>query len=418
MLEFKLNREIYGQAKRGTYIIFPLKYDIHLDLKSLEIEEAQSVDFDSINFADLLVQKCKKENGFVRRYILNKKFPDIHFENGMILPIEEVQLIVFDNQIAFLDLLITYENNQWRDVYHFINPGYVDDKRDDLRKEVIASIKNIQAKEYGKIFELYVGSDELAIKETYLFNIGLVTRRFKNLKTAEQVAFNEHKIIDLSEDFEDSSEKDIAYTYGARDVEKKTYRWCVCISSQSISYVYAVENEGNIIEEAKDDLLLTMLVLHQKNTCMLLNEKMQNTLSDSKHKHYFKNVSNLKQEALKFRASGTLAPSQVSRWNNVCETYRNLIVVNGVNEALEEIEQKIELIKDELDRKSNEIQNYIATFIAVFGLISIVASVLTIVDLVGGGTNKIQAALEISCIGIAAFVVSWVVMMMKSGNRR
>ena len=58
---------------------------------------------------------------------------------------------------------------------------------------------------------------------------------------------------------------DIAYTYGARDVEKKTYRWCACISSQSISYVYAVENEGNIIEEAKDDLLLTMLVLHQKN---------------------------------------------------------------------------------------------------------------------------------------------------------
>lgn len=152
------------------------------------------MDFDSINFADLLVQKCKKENGFVRRYILNKKFPDIHFENGMILPIEEVQLIVFDNQIAFLDLLITYENKQWRDVYHFINPGYVDDKRDDLRKEVIESIKNIQAKEYGKIFELYVGSDELAIKETYLFNIGLVTRRFKNLKTAEQVAFNEHKI--------------------------------------------------------------------------------------------------------------------------------------------------------------------------------------------------------------------------------
>ena len=121
---------------------------------------------------------------------------------------------------------------------------------------------------------------------------------------------------------------------------------------------------------------------------------------------------------MKFRASGTLAPSQVSRWNNVCETYRNLIVVNGVNEALEEIEQKIELIKDELDRKSNEIQNYIATFIAVFGLISIVASVLTIVDLVGGGTNKIQAALEISCIGIAAFVVSWVVMMMKNENRR
>lgn len=61
MLEFKLNREIYGQAKRGTYIIFPLKYDIHLDLKSLEIEEAQSVDFDSINFQIYWYKSVKRK---------------------------------------------------------------------------------------------------------------------------------------------------------------------------------------------------------------------------------------------------------------------------------------------------------------------------------------------------------------------
>lgn len=187
---------------------------------------------------------------------------------------------------------------------------------------------------------------------------------------------------------------------------------------EDVEYIISIFNRWKIALKQSYQDIYGCKINEDEKTCIRLNEKMQNTLSDSKHKHYFKNVSNLKQEALKFRASGTLAPSQVSRWNNVCETYRNLIVVNGVNEALEEIEQKIELIKDELDRKSNEIQNYIATFIAVFGLISIVASVLTIVDLVGGGTNKIQAALEISCIGIAAFVVSWVVMMMKSGNRR
>ena len=46
-----------ARPKRGTYIIFPLKYDIHLDLKSLEIEEAQSVDFDSINFCRFIGTK-------------------------------------------------------------------------------------------------------------------------------------------------------------------------------------------------------------------------------------------------------------------------------------------------------------------------------------------------------------------------
>lgn len=90
----------------------------------------------------------------------------------------------------------------------------------------------------------------------------------------------------------------------------------------------------------------------------------------------FKKIMQLKHEALLFRATGTLAPSQVSRWNNVCETYRKLLEVNGVNEALSEIEEKIDFIKNEQERQASEMQNYIATIIAVFGLISIVAAVL------------------------------------------
>lgn len=98
---------------------------------------------------------------------------------------------------------------------------------------------------------------------------------------------------------------------------------------------------------------------------------------------------------------------------NVCETYRCLLAVNGIDEALEEIEQKVELIRDEQERKSSDMQNYVATVIAVFGLISIVASVLSIVDLVNSGSTDIVAALGVSCIGIVLFVFSWLILMLK-----
>ena len=172
---------------------------------------------------------------------------------------------------------------------------------------------------------------------------------------------------------------------------------------------------ANVAEQSRDDVFLTMLVLHQKSTCMLVNEGIQNTLIDNKRQSlkYFRKVKMLKKEALEFRASGTLAPSQVSRWNNVCETYRCLLAVNGIDEALEEIEQKVELIRDEQERKSSDMQNYVATVIAVFGLISIVASVLSIVDLVNSGSTDIVAALGVSCIGVVLFVFSWLILMLK-----
>ena len=181
--------------------------------------------------------------------------------------------------------------------------------------------------------------------------------------------------------------------------------------------MYATDDmtAANVAEQSRDDVYLTMLVLHQKSTCMLVNEGIQNTLIDNKRQSlkYFRKVKMLKKEALEFRASGTLAPSQVSRWNNVCETYRCLLAVNGIDEALEEIEQKVELIRDEQERKSSDMQNYVATVIAVFGLISIVASVLSIVDLVNSGSTDIVAALGVSCIGVVLFVFSWLILMLK-----
>lgn len=418
MSEFEENREVYQKSSRGTYIIFPLKYDKEMKLKELTLDDAKEEAFVSEDWSDLLIKRCKGQERFVRRFILEKKIDSIRFEDGTQIPVEQLQVFVFENGIAFLSVLLVYENSRVQYVYDFINPGYVNDGREKLRTQVVTLAKELKVNGMDGIFRMYVEAEENAIKESYLFHAALVEKRFDHLETLEKTSFNVHKIIDLSREFEDQSEIDIAYTYGARDVDLCTFRWGACISSQSISYVYAVPdtstwNAKKLIDTTEDDLLLTLLVLYQKNTCMSLNEEIQETISNHRKLHFFRDVMVLKKRALVFRASGTLTPSQVSRWNNVCETYRNLVEVNGINEALEEIEQKIDLIKDEQERKSSEVQNYIATVIAVFGLISIVAAVLQIVDLMEGGSQGMIESFWLSCLGAVMLGVSWIIMIIK-----
>jgi len=176
----------------------------------------------------------------VKRFILEQKVEDICFkkketENTEIkyaeiekmerIPVEEVQLFIFDNGIALFSMLLVYENVQTPYIYDFINSGYVNDQKEDLRKNVVSLVESIRVNGRENVLSLYVESEDMAVKESYVFNAAFVTKRFRDLETLDKTTFNAHKLIDLSREFEDESETDIAYTYGARDVELNTYRW-------------------------------------------------------------------------------------------------------------------------------------------------------------------------------------------------
>ena len=134
----------------------------------------------------------------------------------------------------------------------------------------------------------------------------------------------------MTRDFTDESEKDVEYATGAKDVEDEHYGWACAITSQEISYAYGPgpgkdmpPSAEELPARAEEDLLLTMIVMYQKYTCMIFNEKIhQRFTSGSGKVKKEKNLRDLKREALEFVSYGTLAPSQISRWNNVCETYR------------------------------------------------------------------------------------------------
>ena len=197
----------------------------------------------------------------------------------------------------------------------------------------------------------------------------------------------------MTKDFEDVSEMDVEYATGAKDVEDEHYGWACAITSQEISYAYGPKlgkmeprDKNGLWERSEDDLLLTMIVMYQKYTCMIFNERIhQRFIGESSRLKREESLRSLKREALEFISYGTLAPSQVSRWNNVCETYRSLQKQNGVNELLEEISQKITLLNEEQDRIDGERESRVSMIITVFGLVSIVSAALQMLDYISTG---------------------------------
>ena len=423
MSEFESKNSFFASSLRAAFLIMPLIAEGEVELQTLAVSGAEDIGFDSESMSDLIRHKCARQQGFVRRFRLPDIGLEARFAGEPALRAEDTQLIAFENGAGFLAVLFRAPDEEIGNIYSFVNPGYLRDKDERIQQRFIDDVRSKVLAGTG--FEPYVESEDkkLAVKESYLLNAAFTDCRYDELATLERAAFNAHKLIRLGEDFEDASEKDIAYTYGARDTENRTYRWGCCVSSQSISFVYGPGNAdydpargtsrapagqmsvGDILAATEDDLLLTVLALYQKSTCALLNQTIYKRMREQKGSR--KEIQRIKSAALRFRAYDTITPSQVSRWNNVCETYRYLLELNGVPEALADISDNIEMLNEEKERIDAERRGFFGTMIAVFGLVSIVAATLQIVDYQRQGDPVMRLWAGISLFGVVVFVIAW-----------
>ena len=404
------NTSAPGNIDRGLYIILPLRYQgsfqsITVNKKDPELPE---LTFDSSDFTELLSVTCRNGN-FVKRFSVNSKLQEtVEAWNGKAetskkYQIDDLQFFIFNNGIAFITVYLSYKNKDVNQIYKFINPGYVQESND---KEKLVQDVLLESLE-EKVFELVQkkmkitlswfiqdkDSRKYIIKEAYRLNIASLPKRFEDNEIPKKIAYNGHRLVDVTRDFEDVSEMDVEYATGAKDVEDEHYGWACAITSQEISYAYGPgqgktepRDKNGLWGRSKDDLLLTMIVMYQKYTCMIFNERIhQRFIGESSRLKREESLRNLKREALEFISYGTLAPSQISRWNNVCETYRSLQKQNGVNELLEEISQKITLLNEEQDRIDGERESRVSMIITVFGLVSIISATLQMLDYISTG---------------------------------
>ena len=419
-----------GNIDRGLYIILPLRYQGSFQsiLVDKEDPELPELTFDSSDFTELLSVKCRNGN-FVKRVSVNSKLQEtVEAWNGKAetskkYEIDDLQLFIFNNGIAFITVYLSYKNKDVNQIYKFIDPGYVQESNDKKKSVQEVLLESLEEKVFGLVqkkmkitlswFIQDKNSRKYIIKEAYRLNIASLPKRFEDNEIPKRIAYNGHRLVDVTRDFEDVSEMDVEYATGAKDVEDEHYGWACAITSQEISYAYGPGpgktepgDEKGLWVRSEDDLLLTMIVMYQKYTCMIFNEKIhQRFIGESSRLKREESLRNLKREALEFISYGTLAPSQISRWNNVCETYRSLQKQNGVNELLEEISQKITLLNEEQDRIDGERESRVSMIITVFGLVSIISATLQMLDYISTGRPlMIIGFLETSVIMILFFL--------------
>lgn len=425
-------------AKRGMYIVFPLKYDAKCSLSEVDVAEEfastctlDEVTFHSDDFIQLMNDKCRQGGGFVRQLTLN--FPNLKIEwaPDHFCESSDFQLFVFAKGIAFLTAFLAYDNCEFRLLYDFVVPGYVDDR--DSQAAVRSVFTDLIESEILDKFTsdlrwfnqpLETGQPTDIIKEYYRMNIARVPRPFATRESYFKMAYNAHRLMDLNADFSDESESDVKYVSGAKDVNTYLYGWGCAVTSQELSFVYRLDSYdrdkktgeilskktpeklvAGLLNRAHDDLMLLMLVMYQKYKGTEINDAIheryfQVVPMHEKHKKREKHeeqgnrpalekqesIADLKSKALSLIAYDTLKPSQISRWNNVCEIYADLLDLCGVDDVINEVKTKIDLLTEAQDRIDAKRDNSLSMVITVFGLVSIVSAILEVVSfLVGGG---------------------------------
>ena len=410
-------------------MLLPLRYlgdFTKLSFEENDNREIESMIFDSYDFTEILSVKCRKGD-FVKRFNLSTRIADMLEEWKSCVSeigkysLTNLQLFVFHNGISFLSAYLGYKNKDIDDVYRIVNPGYIENKGintkeiqdaliNSLEKNVLQYIQTV----YNFQFSWFIQDTEskkYLIKETYRLNVAAIPKRFKNHNIPKRIVYNGHRLVDVTRDFKDFSESDVYYTSGARDVDDEHYGWGCAITSQEISYAYGPGprktkpvSAEELIERAEDDLMLTIFVMYQKYTCVLLNEEIHKRYAGNEKRVFFeKNIRDIKKEVLEFIAYGTFAASQISRWNNVCETYEALQKQNGVNEAIIEINEKIELLNEAQEQIDNKRESRVATIIAVFVFVSIIAATLQVLDYLFTGRSEMIIGFICSVFGLAVF---------------
>lgn len=296
-------------------------------------------------------------------------------------------LYVFQTQIAFLCLSLSFDYMEA--LQAICNPGSAHSTAtffwiDAAGKEHPFSMEKWLS-DFGKSLGLYkfFDGDSSFLLDAYCYTFAVVPERFDTLEEMQKITFNLHKMMPLDAPIEDLSEEDIRYVYAVKHQVYNTYRWGCCVSSQTISYVIADEAMDFAAQrkaQAEDGLPVVLLSLYEKYTCLRFTE-----LITQLDKGQLKQLKALKNLMLRFQAFGTVTPVNLSRWHNVKQIYAYLLEVNDIPTAIQDISSKVNILAEHQQESERARSETVINIITIFGIVSILASVLSIVQILSDG---------------------------------
>jgi hypothetical protein len=301
--------------------------------------------------------------------------------------IHEAWLYVYQTKVAFLCPEIHYTDMAV--MQNISNLGYT-----DLSSRYFACFTDGSCMPFAfdrKLDEMcrslgfgsFTVPDASPLIEAFLYNVSVSGKRFVNLDTCRQIVFNQHLMDRLDLPLEDASEEDIHYVYSVKDQELGSYRWACCVTSQTISYAIGREDcdlDDEMHQQAEDGLPLVTMALYQKYSCMVFSDEIIGMENKNMNQ-----LGQMKHTLLKFKAFGTVDPALLSRWYNVRQIYNILLEFGGVKTAIDAVGEKISILVDHQNAIRTQRTNTLMGLITVFGVVSILASILDIISLLESG---------------------------------
>ena len=308
--------------------------------------------------------------------------------------LEESRLYVFNTRVAFFCLALTFSNMET--LAAICNPGWASstaafsrlDEGGQSRELSLEGWLDGLLKPLG--LEKFFDGPSSYLLDAYVYTFTLAPEWFDTLEEMRSITFNLHKMVEPDAPMEDAAEEDIRYVFAARNRDKQAYRWGCCVASQTISYVVAdpaLDLAAQRAVQAEDGLPVVLLALYEKYTCLRFTQLMTG-LKKSK----MKELRELKNLLLNFRSFGTVAPANLSRWHNVKQIFANLLAVNDVEAAVADVSAKLDTLAAHQQELEHARSETVINLITLFGIVSILASVLSIVQILSDGNALIWAS--------------------------
>ena len=316
-------------------------------------------------------------------------------------------LYVFHTQVAFLCLNLSF--SRMEALKAVCNPGSARSSAVFAWVDSAGQARTFSLETWLQDFCASLGlrkffdGESSFLLDAYAYMFALVPDRFDTLDEMQQFTFNLHKMMPPDAPIEDASEADIRYVYAVREQTLGTYRWGCCVSSQTISYVVAdaaMDFEAERKQQAADGLPVVLLALYEKYTCLRFTE-----LITQLDKGQIRHLKTLKKLMLQFQAFGTVTPANLSRWHNVKQIYADLLEVCDIPTAIQDISSKLNILTEhqqEIERARSET---VINIITIFGIVSILASVLSIVQILSGGDAVIWISTILTTAALALVTV-------------
>lgn len=403
--EFEEMRPILRQARLGSYLVIPLKYEQGA-LRQEEMEKlARYYPITTADLTESVKELFRREHPTAvgtcweigREALVQALFGGEMGQFSVLDRREASEAVAFDfhtsylyvfhTRVAFLCLGVTCADIEA--IYRIRSPGFAEGWAayrgvDGAGEERAFSLDERLRALFARLgLTAFFENGDSPLMEAYTYLVSVTPQRFRELETLRRAAFNLHLMTPLDGMAEDESEEDVRYVYAVKTQSLGSYRWGCCVTSQTVCYVEARADgdlEGEMDVQAADGLPMILIALYEKYTCLRFTQ-----LIAAANKRKMRELRALKRLMLQFRAYGTVDSANISRWHNVKQIYQALMETNRIPEAIEDITNKLNILVEHQRELETARNDTVAWVLTLFGIVSILASILSILQILAGG---------------------------------